>query len=55
MLVGIPEELNDYDMFESNGITVYVKKDTKTFDGTLTITTETSLWYALLTVEGMVE
>jgi len=55
VLVGIPEELNDYDMFESNGITVYVKKDTKTFDGTLTISAKTSFWYAVLTVEGIVE
>lgn len=51
----MPEELNDYDSFESNGITVYVKKDTQTLNGTLTISTQTSLWYVALTVEGMTE
>lgn len=51
--VGEPVKKDDFDVFENNGVTVYVKKGTPCPGGTLTITTGTFLWFEKLIVEGM--
>ena len=51
--VGSPDSSETYDTFTVDGITVYVRKDTKTENGTLTITVAKMLWMETLAVEGM--
>jgi len=53
VLVGTPHQIDEFNRFENNGITVYVKKGTPCLSGTLTITTGTFLWFEKLMVEGM--
>ena len=53
--VGMPSQVADFDKFENNGITVYVKKGTPCPSGTLTIKTGSFLWFEKLMVEGMLE
>lgn len=52
--VGVPNNLGNFDRFEDNGITVYVKKGTPSVNGTLTITVGKFLWFEKLMVEGMI-
>lgn len=51
--VGSPESPDDYDVFETEGITVYIRKGTQTKNGKLTVTLIKMLWMESLTVEGM--
>ena len=51
--VGSPDSPEKYDMFPVDGITVYVRKGTKTEHESLTVTTAKMLWMESLTVEGM--
>lgn len=51
----MPARAADFDRFENNGITVYVKKGTPCPSGTLTITVGSFLWFEKLLVEGMLE
>lgn len=53
--VGKPSRVEDFNKFENNGITVYVKKGTPCPSGTLTITTGSFLWFEKIMVEGMLE
>ncbi len=51
--VGTPKDTDSYNTFEVDDITVYVRKDTKTKNDELTISTVKILWIDNLTVEGM--
>ena len=51
--VGSPDSPGQYDSFPVDGITVYVRKGTKTEHDSLTITTAKMLWTESLAVEGM--
>ena len=51
----MPKDLNESDKFETNGIDVYMKKGTKTIDGTVTITAERSFWQDLFIVKGIAQ
>jgi len=53
VFAGSPDSLDDYDTFTADGITVYVRKDTQTENGTLTVTVVKMLWMDSLAVEGM--
>ena len=53
MYVGSPDSPGQYDSFPVDGITVYVRKGTKTEHDSLTITTAKMLWTESLAVEGM--
>ena len=53
VFAGSPDSLDDYDTFNADGITVYVRKDTQTENGSLTITVVKMLWMDSLAVEGM--
>lgn len=53
VVVGTPSRIADFNKFENNGITVYVKKGTPCPSGTLTILIGTFLWFEKLMVEGM--
>ena len=53
MYAGSPDSLSDYDVFEDNGITVYIRKDVKAEKDTLTVTLVKMLWMETLTVNGM--
>ena len=53
MFAGSPDSLDDYDTFNTDGITVYVRKGTKTENETLTVTVVKMLWMDSLAVEGM--
>lgn len=50
---GSPDSPSDYDVFEDNGITVYIRKDVKAEKDTLTVTLVKMLWMETLTVNGM--
>ena len=50
---GSPDSPSDYDVFEDNGITVYIRKDVKAEKDTLTVTLVKMLWMETLTVTGM--
>lgn len=52
--VGTPRNIDHFNKFENNGITVYVKKGTPSVNGTLTITVGAFLWFEKLMVEGMI-
>ncbi|UTC75265.1 hypothetical protein E4O03_00605 [Treponema sp. OMZ 792] len=54
MYVGVPNNIDNFDKFEDNGIIVYVKKGTPSVNGTLTITVGSFLWFEKLMVEGMI-
>jgi len=50
---GSPDSPSDYDVFEDNGITVYIRKDVKAEKDTLTVTLVKMLWMETLTVNVM--
>ena len=54
VLVGSPNQLDRFDVYEDNGITVYVQKDIEIPSDTLLITTSAFLWFERLVVVGMV-
>ena len=54
VLVGSPNQLDRFDVYEDNGITVYVQKDLEIPSDTLLITTSAFLWFERLVVVGMV-
>lgn len=54
MFAGQPDSLDAYNTFNTDGITVYVRKGTQTENDTLTITTTKMLWMETLAVNGMV-
>ncbi|XTB06858.1 hypothetical protein KP614_10815 [Treponema denticola] len=41
----MPRNIDHFNKFENNGITVYVKKGTPSVNGTLTITVGAFLWF----------
>ena len=53
MYAGAPRNPDEYTNSDTDGITVYVHKDVKAADDTLTITTKKMLWYESLDVKGM--
>jgi len=53
VFVGTPDSPEDYDVFQTDGITVYVRKGTQTVNDSLTVTVIKMLWMQSLTVEGM--
>ena len=53
VFAGSPDSLDNYDTFNADGITVYVRKGTQTENGSLTITVAKMLWMDSLAVEGM--
>lgn len=54
VLVGSPNQLDRFDIYEDNGITVYVQKDLDIASDELLITTATFLWFERLAVKGMI-
>lgn len=54
MFVGSPSQPNRFDIYEDNGITVYVQKDLDIASEELLITTATFLWFEKLAVVGMI-
>ncbi len=53
VFAGSPDSLDNYDTFNADGITVYVRKGTQTENGSLTITVAKMMWMDSLAVEGM--
>ena len=53
VFAGSPDSLDNYDTFNADGITVYVRTRTQPENGSLTITVVKMLWMDSLAVEGM--
>lgn len=54
MYVGQPEQMNKFEKYEDNEISVYVQKGLQIAGEELLITTSTFLWFERLVVVGMV-
>ena len=52
--VGSPEQMNKFEKYEDNEISVYVQKGLEIPSDELLITTSTFLWFEKLVVVGMV-
>lgn len=52
--MGKPKDEEDYDKYEVEDVTVYVKSDVNAKDDTLTIKHSKMLWMEKLVVEGMI-
>ncbi len=53
MYVGSPEQMDKFEKYEDNEITVYIQKNLETPSDEILITTTTFLWFEKLTVIGM--
>lgn len=54
VFVGSPNKPDRFDVYEDNGITVYVQKDLEIPSSELLITTANFLWFEKLAVKGMI-